>query len=274
MRFAIALIVVWLMGGVAHAESCADQPAFKAAAADNARSVTGSPWTFTEGREGALEGPGWAVYLPLTQHTIGTACGPETTAFAAALAAWQKKNGLKPDGRMTPATAGELQQVWHALRRHAQKARTEACRHAEEGRLVEVAKGDVWGKPEKLLPGAYRAYRAMIEAAKREAPGIFAGNVNLKIVSAWRTQERDAETCKTRKCSKVSMAPSCSAHWSGTAMDLNVGFIPGHSPADMDWGNRLFMVQQPAYRWLLENAGRFGFANYFAEPWHWEWNGG
>ena len=63
------------------------------------------------------------------------------------------------------------------------------------------------------------------------------------------------------------------SHWSGVAVDLNVGYAEGHAPADMDWSNRLFQVNQPAYRWLLANAERFGFANYFAEPWHWEWGG-
>jgi hypothetical protein len=269
----ILFVLIWVLAGRAAAAGCPEAPAFNAAAAYNAVSVAGSDWTFTAGREGAPEGPGWAVYAPLTAHTIGTACGPATSAFAAKLAAWQRTHGLKPDGRMDAATAAELTQVWHAARRHSRRVESEACRHAEEGRLVDVSGRDVWGKPEKLLPGAYAAYRQMMAAARREAPAIFKGPIDLRIVSAWRTQERDTETCKTRTCSRVSMARSCSAHWSGAALDLNVGFLPGHGPADMAWSNRLFMVQQPAYRWLIANAGRFGFANYFAEPWHWEWNG-
>jgi LAS superfamily LD-carboxypeptidase LdcB len=33
------------------------------------------------------------------------------------------------------------------------------------------------------------------------------------------------------------------------------------------------MSGTPAYRWLVANAGRFGFVNYVFEPWHWEWTG-
>jgi LAS superfamily LD-carboxypeptidase LdcB len=33
------------------------------------------------------------------------------------------------------------------------------------------------------------------------------------------------------------------------------------------------MTRQPTYRWLVRNAGRFGFVPYVFEPWHWEWVG-
>jgi LAS superfamily LD-carboxypeptidase LdcB len=33
------------------------------------------------------------------------------------------------------------------------------------------------------------------------------------------------------------------------------------------------MTRTATYRWLLANAGRFGFVNYPFEPWHWEWTG-
>lgn len=272
MRLVFALAVMLCALGVARADPCAAPP-FDAAAAENARSVTGSAWTFTEGREGAPEGPGWEAYAALIAFTIETECVASSAGFAAKLAAWQGRHGLKPSGIMDQGTAERLTQAWHAKRRHVRRAQTSACDIAEEGALTEIARGDVWGKPEKARAGAYAAYRKMIEAAKKEAPYIFAGRIDLKIVSAWRSQERDIERCKTGKCSRVSMAPSCSAHWGGRALDLNVGYIEGHSPADMDYANRLFMSQQPAYRWLLRNAHRFGFANYFAEPWHWEWNG-
>ena len=36
---------------------------------------------------------------------------------------------------------------------------------------------------------------------------------------------------------------------------------------------RLYMTKTPTYRWLVANAGRFGFVNYPFEPWHWEWTG-
>ena len=37
--------------------------------------------------------------------------------------------------------------------------------------------------------------------------------------------------------------------------------------------NRAIQTQSKAYRWLVKNAGRFGFRPYFYEPWHWEYVG-
>jgi len=40
-----------------------------------------------------------------------------------------------------------------------------------------------------------------------------------------------------------------------------------------DVHSRRHMSQTPTYRWLVKNAGRFGFVPYVYEPWHWEWVG-
>jgi LAS superfamily LD-carboxypeptidase LdcB len=56
-------------------------------------------------------------------------------------------------------------------------------------------------------------------------------------------------------------------------VDLVLGAAPGYaidSSADV---NRLYQTRTLAYRWLVENAGRYGFVNYPFEPWHWEWTG-
>lgn len=274
MRAMVLFAAALLWASPAFGADCAAPQNFSEAAEANGTSLTGAAWTFTQGREGAPEGPGWEVYAARVAATIGSECDPATPGFAAALAGWQRKKGLKPDGIMTAALAERFKSVWNAQRKHVVRAAGGPCPIADPGQVIDVAARDEWGKPEKLLPGAYDAYRAMMAAARREAPSIFAGVVDLKIVSAWRTQEGDAEKCKDGGCSRVSMAPTCSAHWGGRAIDLNVGFIEGHGPADMDWQNRVFQSRQPAYRWLLKNAARFGFANYFAEPWHWEWQGG
>jgi LAS superfamily LD-carboxypeptidase LdcB len=52
-----------------------------------------------------------------------------------------------------------------------------------------------------------------------------------------------------------------------------VGQAPGFGPDSSADPNRLAMTHGAAYRWLLANAGRFGFLNYPFEPWHWEWTG-
>ena len=38
-----------------------------------------------------------------------------------------------------------------------------------------------------------------------------------------------------------------------------------------DPASRRHMAQGATYRWLVANAGRFGFVPYVYEPWHWEY---
>jgi LAS superfamily LD-carboxypeptidase LdcB len=59
--------------------------------------------------------------------------------------------------------------------------------------------------------------------------------------------------------------PGTSAHQSGRAVDCHLG-APIESEY-VDW-----LRQQPAWHWLVANAGRFGFYPYEVEPWHWEYN--
>jgi zinc D-Ala-D-Ala carboxypeptidase len=59
--------------------------------------------------------------------------------------------------------------------------------------------------------------------------------------------------------------PGGSPHHTGRAIDFYLG-IPNDS------ANIPALRSTPAYRWLVCNAGRFGFTPYAAEPWHWEFN--
>jgi LAS superfamily LD-carboxypeptidase LdcB len=65
----------------------------------------------------------------------------------------------------------------------------------------------------------------------------------------------------------------CSPHRTGTAVDLYVGHLQGMGVDSTDVHSRRYMSQTPTYRWLVKNAGRFGFVPYVYEPWHWEWIG-
>jgi LAS superfamily LD-carboxypeptidase LdcB len=56
-------------------------------------------------------------------------------------------------------------------------------------------------------------------------------------------------------------------------MDLDLGAAPGFSVDSSADKNRLYMTGTPLYRWLVDNAAHFGFANYAFEPWHWEFVG-
>ena len=59
----------------------------------------------------------------------------------------------------------------------------------------------------------------------------------------------------------------------GGKIFMVLGAAPGFTVDSSADANRLYQTRTPAYRWLVNNAGRFGFVNYPFEPWHWEWTG-
>jgi len=68
-----------------------------------------------------------------------------------------------------------------------------------------------------------------------------------------------------QKARKWVAPPGESAHQSGCAFDLYLGVKMGTKPDQI-----AKLRATPAYKWLEKNAGRFGFAPYAEEPWHWE----
>ena len=64
---------------------------------------------------------------------------------------------------------------------------------------------------------------------------------------------------------KYVAKPGQSAHQSGVAVDLNVGY--SYLAA-----NTAKMQATAAFKWMKKNAARFGFYNYPVEPWHWAYN--
>lgn len=59
--------------------------------------------------------------------------------------------------------------------------------------------------------------------------------------------------------------PGGSTHATGRAVDLWLGMA-------CDSRNVAALRATKAYGWLMENAWKFGFYPYLAEPWHWEYN--
>lgn len=249
-----------------------DAPAFAAAAQANAIGLETSPWMFSAGSGAKPEGPGWEAYAPAVQHTLAIRCGPRTAAFAQALGAWQAAHGLAPDGRMSRATAQQLKADWQARRAHVARPCI-ALSRARTDALPADARYD--SRDARLQPQALAAYLAMLAAARAEHPEFFAAPKSLLAVSPWRDPGADRATCAHAPglCDGTAKTAGCSAHWSGRAVDINVGFAPGSDPTDSTYSNRLHQSRTPLYAWLLDNAGRFGFVNYYYEPWHWEWQG-
>ena len=128
------------------------------------------------------------------------------------------------------------------------------------------------GKPIQLRPAALAAYRRMVAAARAD-PAVAPDRRNLQIFSGFRDPEADAARCaEQNNCDGLRRAV-CSPHRTGTAVDLYVGHIAGLGVDDTSPASRLHMARGPVYRWLVANAGRFGFTPYVYEPWHWEWTG-
>jgi zinc D-Ala-D-Ala carboxypeptidase len=141
--------------------------------------------------------------------------------------------------------------------------------HSEAEELVvdETAES---GREHLLVPPAANAWRAMKASA-------FADGIGIRIVSAFRTIDRQAEIVQAKMekglslesilC--VSSPPGYSEHHSGRAIDVTTD---GVRPLEQEFEHT------NAFRWLCRNANGFGFVlsfppnnrhGYAYEPWHW-----
>jgi D-alanyl-D-alanine carboxypeptidase len=71
----------------------------------------------------------------------------------------------------------------------------------------------------------------------------------------------DVWTAPASSCKVPTAIPGRSLHEIGLAVDLTSG---RRSISDRN---------SPAFKWLAANAGRYGFVNLPAEPWHWSITG-
>ena len=126
------------------------------------------------------------------------------------------------------------------------------------------------GREHRLTPAACAAWRAMTAAALMDG-------VTLRIVSAFRSIDRQAEIVRTKlerglsldAILEVSAPPGYSEHHTGRAVDVTTDGVPALE---------IEFEKTEAFRWLSANAGRFGFSlsypagnlqGYAYEPWHW-----
>jgi len=244
---------------------CAADPSHQAAAAANAASLDAavvSPF-------GAPE-TGWAAYAPLIAHEIGAGCAPQAPGFAAALARWQAAHGLPATGTVDQSTLAAMGSAW-LLRRPFVRAMRTGCPPSPDARTLARADPTeaFGGKTVLARPAALDAYRRMVAAARAE---IGVRPPLLTLASGYRGPDEEAARCADGSCGNPRKA-HCSAHRTGLAFDLYLGAAPGSDPFSTADANRAFQAASPAYRWLVANAGRFGFTPYPFEPWHWEWTG-
>lgn len=219
---------------------------------------------------------GWETYVPLIQKELGTGCDPTSSAFAEKLSLFQIRHGLMSNGQFDAATFAVFRGLWQERRPFILARIRGECpspppiadlsylvageEHAE--RMTRMARRDV-----------LEAYREMVAAARREVPEMATQPELLQIFSSFRDPEADAARCaRDGNCDGVRRA-ACSAHRTGTALDIYVGHLLGYGVDSTHSHNRRYMTQTQTYRWLVKNAERFGFVPYAFEPWHWEWVG-
>lgn len=126
------------------------------------------------------------------------------------------------------------------------------------------------GRAHLLIPAAASAWLEM-KATARDA------GIVLEIVSAFRDVEEQAQIIRDKQARgmaieailTLSAPPGYSEHHTGRAVDINT---PGCEAREEPFEDT------DAFRWLVENAGRFGFAlsyprgnalGFIYEPWHW-----
>jgi LAS superfamily LD-carboxypeptidase LdcB len=243
------------------AASTTSSNAFSAAAAQNAILRNEVTWTF-----GGKQQRGWYLYDLLIGKTLDTSHDPITNEFAATLAKWQKKRGLRSDGLLDEASLMKLVSHW-------QSDRLKTRNPATPDQLVLAPTTDFYdpGRATELRQverNTYEAYKQMIAAAHADPTvNLKASDKYLKIISAFRSPEYQEQLRRqSPNAGRAGLAVN-SPHFTGRALDIYVG----GSPVDTKDSNRAIQVNTPAYRWLVRNAERFGFRPYFYEPWHWEY---
>lgn len=239
---------------------------FNGAAARNRESLRTLQWSPYRRPE-----TGWEIYAPLIANEIGVACAPDSAGFARALARWQDAHGGAPSGVFGGEDFAAFRAAWNGKRNVMRRPGTCPDPPPASNLALATPAESYGGKQIELRPRALEAYRAMIKAARAEAP---ATEGYLQIFSAYRSPAYDAARCaRDGNCDGVRRAVSCSPHRTGLVMDVYLGAAPGYGPDSTADENRRFLVRGAAYQWLVKNAARFGFANYPFEPWHWEWTG-
>lgn len=139
-----------------------------------------------------------------------------------------------------------------------------------DAEVLMAVQTDEDGRVHELVPEACEAWHAMKAAAMADGHEIF-------IVSAFRSIARQSEIVAAKHRAgqeadaifSVSAPPGFSEHHTGRAVDVST---PGYQVLEEEF------EQSPAFAWLVENAGGFGFRmtyprgndyGFIYEPWHW-----
>jgi hypothetical protein len=270
-RVALLLLTALSLASTAHAADRCNAPlTYQTAATQNAQSLT----TLAFAPFGRPE-TGWAIYAPGIADELRTDCGPDTPAFARALARWRGRHGLSRSGVFDAATFEAMKSGWQKSRPFVALRGEGVCPEAPDLLALEAAAPEEsdGGKIILLRPATLAALRRMTADARAKVPEAAADPERLMLFSGFRAPADDAARCEAQGNCNGLVRAQCSAHRTGLAMDLVLGAAPGFDVDSSADANRLWQTETPTYRWLVKNARRYGFVNYVFEPWHWEWVG-
>jgi len=228
-------------------------------------------WSF-----GGKQQQGWSLYAPLIANLTGADANASENEFAMRVSSWQRQNGIESNGILGADT-------WSRMIAAFQSQRMKNHSAPAPGELVTIPSSDCYDPTRaqelrKAQSETYAAYKRMIAAAAADPSlglqvagkdQLAAGEKFLKVVSAFRSQQYQDQLRKQSPNSGRAGLAVNSPHSTGRALDLYVGGDPVSTKDD----NRALQTRTPVYRWLVKNAGRFGFKPYFYEPWHWEYAG-
>lgn len=241
---------------------------FAKAAQENSQLSRSLSWTLSHQAQ-----RGWYLYVPLIQKTIDTEAKPNTEKFAYSICKWQRKMGIKADGVLNKKTLYSLIEFW-------QSRRIKRIVRAAENELISAPIADFFDPTRsidllKVEKETHEAYKRMVSAAiaDNQLNLKISGNMLakdekfLKIISSYRSPAYQAILRKREPNAGRYKIAFRSTHFTGRALDIYVG----GDPVDTKDSNRVLQVQTLVYKWLVKNAGKFGFYPYFYEPWHWEY---
>lgn len=218
-------------------------PAISAVRSTQTRSISSTP-TLRQGSRGAAVSQ---LQQKLRAHGFNVSVdgdfGPRT---ADAVRAFQRAKGLSVDGVVGPRT-------WAKLNGAAGANPPPATGGARvngyiNGRAVSITVSSV-GNGKYMRTDAANAFNRMKADAAR-------AGINLSVVSGFRTMAEQQHLYNLYISGRGNLAarPGYSNHQGGVSADISV---PG------GYGSS-------TYRWLANNARRYGFVNDVGgEPWHW-----
>jgi zinc D-Ala-D-Ala carboxypeptidase len=252
-------------------DSAANSVVFESAAAKNAVLFNDLTWTF-----GGKQQHGWYLYQTLINRLLKTEADASSPAFASALAKWQQQSKLNATGILDEDSLNAMVSEW-------QRNRLKDRVYAQPDQLFTAPVSEFYDpqRAENLRQvqrETYAAYKKMIAAAIAD-PSLGLAHTStdqlaptekyLKILSAFRPREYQEQLRRQSPNAGSAGLAINSPHFTGRALDLYVG----GDPVDTKDSNRAIQVQTAVYKWLVRNAGRFGFRPYYYEPWHWEYVG-